>query len=211
LRATPLSQGDNGAAGSSAAEAGFHFGGALRHGLSRALPGQSQDQRQRRRTGVPSPVGRVGIKDGAAGVRGSHLSQKTRKMGHPLWWNCRRVAWVLRRESPALRATPLPQYDNGAAGSLALRHGLSRALPVGRVGIKDGAAGVRGSHLSQKTRKMEHPLSWNWRRVAWVLRWESPALRATPLPQDDNANQKRRRSVRPKLGWVVGVLRLRPG
>jgi hypothetical protein len=54
----------------STAEAGFRFCGALRHGLSRALPEQrqDQDQRQRRRTGVSDPHGRLSLIDGV--IRG---------------------------------------------------------------------------------------------------------------------------------------------
>ncbi len=76
----------------------------------------------------------------ASGTRGSHLSQKTRKMGHPLSMGVR------SRSKSTSKATD---------GSVRSTRATSKA----------GAAGVRGSHLSQKTRKMGHPLLW-WRMLS---------------------------------------------
>jgi hypothetical protein len=52
----------------------------------------------------------VNVKGGAAGVRGSHLSQKTRKMGHP---RLRRVRWKSTSRSKAT--------DRSVRPTLALR------------------------------------------------------------------------------------------
>jgi hypothetical protein len=109
----------------------------------------------------------------------------------------RRVAWVLRRESLALRATPLPQDDRcgGAADA------GGRFPSAGEAGINFGALmapfGFAQSRLWKPcpSRSLLGRGRIRGRRVAWVpsagsgqaLRRESSASPRPPLPQDDKA------------------------
>jgi hypothetical protein len=76
----------------------------------------------------------VGIKSGAEGVRGSHLSQKTRKMGHPL-----RFSRILRSK------TGQPPLNAGLEGLLhpqgrrQKRHCRHSRFPPFAKDAKDGA------------------------------------------------------------------------
>jgi len=87
-------------------------------------------------------VGRIVV----VGVRGrrrnSHVSQMRRDMGHPLFLLLR--VWKSKATSRSRsKATDRSVCSTGAKAT---------------ANVKNGAAGVRGSHLSQKTRKMGHPL-----------------------------------------------------
>jgi hypothetical protein len=98
--------------------------------------------------------GNVNVKSGAAGVRGSHFSQRTREVGHPC------LIWGLSKSESRSKAT-----GRSVCSTLATGNGK------GNINVKSGADGVRGSHpstgsgqaFSQRTREMEHP------RLIWGL------------------------------------------
>ena len=154
MRATPLPQDDNGAAASSAGDAGFQFGGALRHGLSRALPGPTRGRSSKAGSGLHRPfVGsrplcvrlrflrmtterqlpqRVTPGSSLVGALRHGLSRalpgptrgRSSKAGSDLHRSLRlRSGQALRRKSPAMRATPLPQDDNGTSAPPAAKPG----------------------------------------------------------------------------------------
>jgi hypothetical protein len=79
------------------------------------------------------------IKGGAVGARGSHPCAKDAQ------------EWGIRCDF-YLRGIKIKINVNVKGG------GRGRPLHTSNVKVKSGAAGVRGSHLSQKTRKMGHPL-----------------------------------------------------
>jgi hypothetical protein len=70
-------------------------------------------------------------------------------VGRRVWLRCRPVAQILRWESPALRATPLPQDDRERRGCGAFSGGgdglaasFAFGFPAGSVGLPAGMFGL---------------------------------------------------------------------